>query len=247
MSNVIFIGNVGTTSGPLGKRCGVMQQAVKAWADVVNKNGGIAGRLVRVEIDDDANDTARHLSLIQQMVEQKQVVVFAGIPATTTQGASVTYLEEKGVPVVGGSLGNAVWGTSPILFPQGIAGWQKARMLMHAAATSGKTRYAFIGQPEPSREATLKALREAAEEVGIEVAFASEIQAGAPDYREVCLAAKRAGIELMTIAAEFNTQVKVIESFVRQQFSPIYVTTGTTTDWARTWRGPSACLGQRRG
>ena len=60
MSNVIFIGNVGTTSGPLGKRYGVMQQAVKAWADVVNKNGGIAGRLVRVEIDDDANDTARH-------------------------------------------------------------------------------------------------------------------------------------------------------------------------------------------
>ena len=60
--------------------------------------------------------------------------------------------------------------------------------------------------------------------------FASEIQAGAADYTVLCLAAKRAWIELMTIAAEFNTQVKVIESCVRQQFSPIYVTTGTTTD-----------------
>jgi branched-chain amino acid transport system substrate-binding protein len=230
MNNDIFIGNVGTTSGPLGKRYGVMQHAVKAWAEEVNKHGGLAGRLVRVEVGDDANDPARHLGLVQHMVEQKHVVAFAGMPAATTQRASVAYLEEQGVPVVGGSLGNAVWGTSPILFPQGIAAQRKGRMLMRAAATSGKTRYAFIGQPELSRDATLKALRSAAEEVGIEVALTSEIQAGAPDATEVCLAAKRAGIELMTIAAEFPTQVQVIESCTRQQFNPIYVTTGTTTD-----------------
>jgi branched-chain amino acid transport system substrate-binding protein len=230
MSDAFVIDNVGTTSGPLGERYGVMQQAVQVWAEVVNRHGGLAGRPVHVEVGDDANDPARHLSLIQRMVEQQHAVAFVGMPAATTQGASVTYLEEQGVPVVGGSLGNAVWGTSSILFPQGIVATQRARMLMHAAATTGKTRYAFIGEPEPSREATLKALRRAAQEVGIEVAVTREIPPDALNYTEVCFAAKQAGVELMTIAAAFPTQVKVIESCVRQQFSPIYVTTGTTTD-----------------
>jgi branched-chain amino acid transport system substrate-binding protein len=73
MNTKFIIGNVGTTSGPLGKRYGVMQQAVQVWADVVNKHGGIAGHPVRVEAGDDANDPARHLSLVQQMVEQQHV------------------------------------------------------------------------------------------------------------------------------------------------------------------------------
>lgn len=165
------------------------------------------------------------------MVEEKRVVAFVGMPAVDTQGASVEYLEEKDVPVVGGVLGNPVWGTSPILFPQGIASTQKARMLMHAAATSGKTKYAFIAIPESPREAIVKTLRSgAAEEAGIEVVFDAEIPVGAPDYTVVCRDAQRAGVELMTIAADFDTQAKVTESCARQGFNPIYVTTGTAEE-----------------
>jgi branched-chain amino acid transport system substrate-binding protein len=209
----------------------VMQPAVKAWADVVNKDGGVAGRPVRVEVADDANDPARHLRLVQEMVEQKRVVAFAGVPATSTQGASVEYLEEKGVPVVGGNLGNFVWGTSPILFPQGIGATQKARMLMHAAAISGKTKFAFLGIPESAREMLVKVFKGGvAAEAGIEVVFDAGIPAGASDYSEVCLAARDAGVELMTIAADFNTLANVMESAARTDgFSPTWVMTGTGT------------------
>jgi branched-chain amino acid transport system substrate-binding protein len=228
----IVIGNVGTTSVAWMKyrAYAVMQQAVQVWADVVNESGGIAGRPLRVEVADDANDPARHVGLVRQMVEQQGVVAFAGMPAVDTQAASLMYLERAGVPVVGGVLGNAVWGTSPILFPQGIAATQKDRMLMYAAATTGKSRYAFIGIPESPRDAIVKRLRNGpAKEAGIEVVFDAGIEAGAADYTDVCRAAQRAEVELMTIAADFKTQAKMIESCARLGFNPIYVTTGTAT------------------
>ena len=159
-----------------------MQPAVQAWADKVNKTGGIAGRPVLVVVGDDANDPAAQLRLVQEMVEQRSVVAFAGMPAADTQDASVEYLEAKGVPVTGGVLANPAWGTSPIMFPQGVGGQQKLRLLTRAAATSGKTRWAFIGLLESDVDAAARASRgRAAEEAGIQVVFDGQIYPGAPD------------------------------------------------------------------
>lgn len=228
----LVIGNVGNASGPHG----VYQQAVQAWAEVVNENGGIAGRPVRVEVADDADDPVTHLNLVEQMVEEESVVAFVGMPADNTMAASAGYLETMGVPVVGGALGNPAWGTSPILFPQGFVERERARVITQAAAISGRTRYTFIWPgaefpPAPARQGIYEALRAAGEEVGIElVTLDEQFQAGAPDdYTAVCLAAQGAGIELMTLAADNNTQAQVIESCACQGFDPIYVTTGTTT------------------
>ena len=138
---------------------GLFQSRRFAWAGEVNKTGGIGGRPVLVVVGDDANDPAAQLRLVQEMVEQRGVVALAGMPAADKQDASVEYLEGKGVPVAGGVLANPAWGTSPILFPQGMGGQQKLRLLTRAAATSGKTRWAFIGLLESDVDATARASR----------------------------------------------------------------------------------------
>ena len=229
----IVIGNVGNTSvrGPKIRDFAVMQPAVQAWAGEVNKTGGIGGRPVLVVVGDDANDPAAQLRLVQEMVEQRGVVAFAGMPAADTQDASVEYLEAKGVPVAGGVLANPAWGTSPILFPQGMGGQQKLRLLTRAAATSGKTRWAFIGLLESDVDATARASRSrAAEEAGIQVVFDGQIYPGAPDAAELCRSAKRAGAELMSIAAGPGIQATVVESCARERFHPIYVIPPPATD-----------------
>jgi branched-chain amino acid transport system substrate-binding protein len=226
----IVIGNVGTTSGSTGQRSDGMQQAVQASAEVVNRDGGIAGRAVRVEVADDAEDPAEHLRLTEEMVERKGVVAFAGSPAHATQQASVEYLEDKGVPVAGGVIGSPVWGTSPILFPQGVAGSDKADMLMRVAATSGKTRYGYLGVNADARAQTVTALEGgAAARAGLEVVFDAGIEVDAADYTDVCLAAQRAGVEILTIGAFPATLAKITESCARQQFHPTYVTSGSST------------------
>lgn len=229
----IVIGNIGTVSKAYAKysEYAPMQKAVQAWADWTNRNGGINGRPIRVEVADDDNSVAKHYSLVQQMVEQKHVTAFVGNPAVDTQPASARYLEEKGVPAIGGSLGNAIWGRSTMLFPHGIAETNKARMLMQAAALTGKHKFAFLTVPKSPRELIIKALRSGpAQEAGIEVIFDSAVQEGrTADNSPACLAAKKAGVEIVTIAGDFETIASVMESCAKSGFNPAYVTTGTIT------------------
>jgi branched-chain amino acid transport system substrate-binding protein len=239
--DTIVLGNVGTMSGPLGERYGAMQKAVQAWADTVNDNGGIGGRPVRLEVADDGNDPAKNLNLVKQMVEEKHVVAFVGAPAPNTQEASVKYLEDKGVPVIGGIVGETPWGESPILFPQALAAPNKARVLLATAASTGKHKYAFVGinthghghAGQPSIDEFVEDFKAgAAEEAGIELVYEGQLEPEAPDaeYVKVCQDAKAAGAEMMTILTDFNVQKKIIDSCVSQQYNPVYVTTGTTTD-----------------
>lgn len=237
----IVIGNVGTISGPLGERYGAMQKAVRAWADAVNSNGGLRGRPVRVETADDANDPAKNLTLVKQMVEEKHVVAFVGVPTPHTQSASTEYLEEKGVPVIGGIVGEPPWGESPILFPHAISAANKARVLLATAASTGKSKYAFVGinthghghAGQPSIDEFVDGFKAgAAAEMGIELTYEAQFEPDAPDteYARVCREAKASGAEMMTILTDFTVQKKVVDACVKEQFTPVYVATGTTTD-----------------
>jgi branched-chain amino acid transport system substrate-binding protein len=233
----IVIGNVGTTSGLIGSHYGVMQKAVLAWADEVNHKGGIGGHPVRVEVADDGNDPAKNLNLVREMVEQKGVVAFVGVPSANTQSGSVKYLEEKGVPVIGGVTGDEPWGESPILFPQGFTEKTKSSALMYAVATTGKTKFAWVETEEHAREPGEshtqeigEALERDAKETKVQLAYVKLFDPAKVDYNDVCSSAKRAGVEAMTIVAEFNLQAKLMTACAAQQFNPIYVTTGTTTD-----------------
>lgn len=239
----IVLGNVGTMSGPLGDRYGAMQKAVQAWADTVNANGGIGGRQIRLEVADDANDAAKHLQLVKDMVEKKHVVAFIGEPSPNTLEESVEYLEKKGVPVIGGIVGEEPWGGSPVLFPHAITGKDKARALIYTAAATGKKKYAFVGidthggghPGQPSIEEFVDGIEGpngAGKEFGVDLVYTTEFEPDAPDaeYAKACQEAKRAGVDVMTILTDFPTQAKVIKACLRQNFEPTYVATGTTTD-----------------
>jgi branched-chain amino acid transport system substrate-binding protein len=229
----IVIGNIGTVSKDYAKytEYAPMQKAVLAWAEWMNKHGGINGHRIRVEVADDDNSVAKHYSLVQEMVEQKHVIAFVGNPAVDTQPASVRYLEEKGIPTIGGSLGNAIWGRSPMLFPHGIAETNRARMLMQAAALTGKHKFAFLTVPKNPRAMIIQALNSGpAQEAGIEVVFDAAVNEGAnADNSSVCLEAQKAGVEIVTVAGDFETIASVMTSCAKSGFKPAYVTTGTIT------------------
>jgi branched-chain amino acid transport system substrate-binding protein len=191
----IVIGNIGTVSNSFAKysEYAPMQKAVQAWADWTNKHGGVDGHPIRVEVADDENSPAKHLSRVQELVEQKHVVAFVGNPAVDTQPASVRYLEEQGVPAIGGALGNEMWGRSPMLFPHGVAEVQRARMLMQTAALTGNHKFAFFAIPTSPRQIIIKALNSGpAQEAGIQVVFDAVVD-NETDNIAACLGAKRAG------------------------------------------------------
>ncbi len=72
------------------------------WAKWVNANGGVAAHPVNVIAKDDANDPARALQAVQDLVENEGIVVFVGNASSATDAAFKDYLNSKNIPDVGG-------------------------------------------------------------------------------------------------------------------------------------------------
>jgi len=97
-------------------------KALRAWAAQVNARGGLAGHPVNLIVADDGSDPARHQALVQQLVEERGVIAFVYNSAPLSGQASVKYLTDKRVPVIGSELAGQWFYESPMFFPQASSG-----------------------------------------------------------------------------------------------------------------------------
>ncbi len=117
--STIALGNVGTYSGVIGAVFSGAQQTMGVWQAYVNAHGGLNGHPVHVYIEDDGADPSTSVSDVEQEVTQDHVVAFVGNLVPLTASASVSYLQQKNIPVIGGDASSATWWQSPVYFPQG--------------------------------------------------------------------------------------------------------------------------------
>jgi ABC-type branched-subunit amino acid transport system substrate-binding protein len=76
----------------------VIADAMRAYWDYINSQGGIYGRKIRFIVGDDHYNPADAVEVVRKLVEQDQVFAIVGGLGDPTQLAVIDYLEEKGVP-----------------------------------------------------------------------------------------------------------------------------------------------------
>jgi branched-chain amino acid transport system substrate-binding protein len=237
----IVIGNVGTTSGPLGASFGVMQEGVQAWVDYVNDHGGINGRPVRLVTGDDSADPAKFLAAVQQMVQQDGVIAFVGVPAGTTVQAGAAYLGQQQVPIVGGVLGNFAWDSTPVYFPQGVGPSRQVQVIAENIAAVAKAekqknaKVAVVRLPVASARQVVELWRGSGgqpgvlEQLGLEFAADIEVQQGQADYTAACIALRDSDAQYALLQMDENTIARLTQSCSRQQLETTYVTSPSIT------------------
>ena len=125
--STIALGNVGTYSGVIGAVFSGAQQTMGVWQAYVNPHGGLNGHPVHVYIEDDGADPSTSVSDVEQEVTQDHVIAFVGNLMPLTVQASVSYLQQQNIPVIGGDASSTTWWQSPILFPQGGVTWDPTK------------------------------------------------------------------------------------------------------------------------
>ncbi len=223
----LVIGAVGTWSGPVAANVKPIVDMLEVWAEDVNARGGLDGHPVELVVVDDGGDPARHLAAVRDLVENRNAFAFAGnaFPISYSDGLR-TYLEEQGVPVVGGSISHEVWDQSPVFFPQGTSFGNFAPS--HVAATRALRPDATKWGQLTCREAdACRALAAAwpqiAETQGFEIAYTAEVSLAEPDFTAQCLAAKDAGVEVMAVGMDSNSIQRLAQSCARQDFRPTFI------------------------
>src|SRR4051812_44024663 len=114
----IVLGFICSCTGPLAPSIGRSADVIKAWGSWVNNHGGINGHPVKVVTYDDGQTPAKGLAAAKKLVEQDHVQAIVGqMSLVTTSWAS--YVDGKGVPVVGGQPVDTPFFTDPNFFASG--------------------------------------------------------------------------------------------------------------------------------
>lgn len=222
------IGTVGHYSGAFGAVLGPGTRAVQAWAAARNAEGGVNCHQVKYVIADDGADPSRQQALVQQLVERDGVIAFVYMANPITGAASVKYLTEKRVPVIGGSAGEGEWVySSPMHFPHASSNLLLTRAVFAAqgevARREGKSKLGVIACVEVQACSRAYDLGESyGPEFGMRVVYRAKVSLVQPDYTSECLAARNAGVETMFLGIEVAGSIRLARSCKSVSYQPLY-------------------------
>jgi branched-chain amino acid transport system substrate-binding protein len=234
-------GTFGTGSGVIGRAVQPIITADKAWSADINARGGLAGHPVKLIFGDDGGDPAAALAIAKRMVEQDKVVAFIGTYLVTTTPAVTPYLEQVGVPMIGGPGGNEIEDHSPMVFNPQIGSDEALGHAIHLAVTSqnDKRKMAILYCREAS---SCKQQRDRALQFAplydMKIVYEAQVSIAQPDFTAEVISARNAGAEIVTMLTDEQTIVRVARSAHRQGWNP--VVTGTYTANAEVVQQPDA-------
>ena len=226
--STIALGNVGTYSGVIGAVFSGAQQTIGVWQAYVNQHGGLNGHPVHVYIEDDGADPSTSVSDVEQEVSQDHVIAFVGNLMPLTVQASVSYLQQQNIPVIGGDASSTTWWQSPVLFPQGASdlGSDQAIFTIKAAAAKGYNKMGVLYCVEdPTCSNGIQSLIQqgGGQQAGVTTVYSSSFSITQPDFTAQCLDAKNAGATFIYFAGDGDSLMRMSNNCAAQGYKPLYV------------------------
>jgi branched-chain amino acid transport system substrate-binding protein len=216
---------VGTYSGVIGAVFAGAQQALEVWEAYTNAHGGLNGHPVHVFFEDDGGDPSSSATDVQQEVTQDHVIAFVGDLMPLTVSASVPYLQQQNIPVIGGDASSIEWWQSPILFPQasGLSG--ENDITIKAAVAKGYTKMGLLYCIEDATctNAYTQLIQQGgAKADGVDPVYVSTYSITQPDLTAECLDAKQAGATFIYFAGDGDSLVRMSSDCSAQGYNPLY-------------------------
>jgi branched-chain amino acid transport system substrate-binding protein len=224
----IPIGVVGSYSGSASSAIAGARDSIQAWAESVNAAGGINGKKIKLYVEDDGGGTSTSLTKVKSLVEKDEVVAIVG-QASTVSVTWQSYIEGKGIPVVGGNNVQPTYLSSPDFFNVGGNLVANYYGISELAKGNGPTIGNVYCAELPDCENTVVMLKSAGTSTGVDVSFTAKITSSSPDYTAVCQGLKGADVHSYALGIPPTTQAKLLTQ-CRQQGVDAKVVLGSTAD-----------------
>lgn len=204
----VTVGNAAATSGPLAFVGTPFVAGMQAYFDMVNEDGGVAGRTIEYIQYDDQFDSAQGLTYTQTLVEDDQVFALVGHFGTPTVTATQDYLEEVGIPTVYYATGASILfnpeatdGARASFPVQPIYDAEGEVMVARAMADLNATKIAVIYANDDAGRGMLNGIQKRAVELGISLASIVQVDPTSDDLSTAAQSTKAANADVIIVAA----------------------------------------------
>ena len=222
----IKLGSVGTYSGIVGQNVAPGAKAMQAWAAGLNARGGLSGHKIDLVVADDGGDPARHVALIQQLVEKNGVIAFTYNAGVLSGQSSVDYVTRKRVPVIGSEMASDWFYSSPMFFPQGSSGRLLPSAGLGASADllkpEGKSKVSIITCSDGIQicKDGAELAPKVAKDNGLQVVYQGQASLAQPDFTAECLNSQRGGADIVYIVMDANSANRIGRSCASVGYHP---------------------------
>ncbi|MGD9793004.1 MAG: ABC transporter substrate-binding protein [Acidimicrobiia bacterium] len=203
-----------------------------AWESWVNTElGGIAGRPVKVIVEDTAAQSAQAQAAAKKLVEQDKVSAII-ILDTTSETAMADYLETAKVPVIGGSTNAAaIWLGKPNYFMITSTNPVTAASGVFAAAANGAKNYgAAVCAEVPACAEGGKLYGAVAPQIPTPIAYGGLVTAAAtaPNYTAECLKLIELKVDWVQISMSVAPGLRLAADCQKQGFTGTFGASSAT-------------------
>jgi branched-chain amino acid transport system substrate-binding protein len=215
----IKVGNTVATSGPLAFVGTPFKAGMQAYFDMVNGNGGVAGRTIEYIQYDDQFDSAKGLTYTQQLVEDDKVFAIVGHFGTGTVTATQSYLEEVGIPTVYYATGASILynpdatGNERASFPvQPIYDSEGEVMVARALSDLNATSIGVIYSNDDAGKGILHGIQKRADELGITLPSVAQVSPTSDDMSVAAQIMVDSGVDVVIVAANQTPAATAIKA-----------------------------------
>lgn len=195
--------------------------AYELWAQTVNENGGIDGRTVRLELQDDRSETETAVTAVQRIIEQEDADAILGPFGSGHSAAVMGVVEEVGVPML------APMASSPSIFtadnnwsfmgyPMAGTGWDPSAAVL---ADNGASTAAVLRTEVAVHEIEAGGLKESLDSEGIEhQTWTNEF--GAEDLSTQISEIRGYDPDAVYLITYGGTTIAALREMINRDFSP---------------------------
>jgi branched-chain amino acid transport system substrate-binding protein len=194
--------------------------AIQAWQDATNAAGGVNGRKIDVIYDDDTGNPGLALSQVEKAINGGVIAI---IDNTGLDTDWITYAAAHGVPVM--SQGDSQTATtSEDFFNVGETLDEYFTNFIDLARKYGqKTLGEMYCAESPVCLQAVAPLKATGTAMHFPITFAEEVSSSAPNYTAQCLAAKQAGIQVISTATAPVVAEHIAANCATQNYDPYFI------------------------
>jgi ABC-type branched-subunit amino acid transport system substrate-binding protein len=229
----IRIGQWGPQTGPAAP-WGAVARGTGVLFQMINDEGGIAGRKIEYSMFDDGYNPAKTKAGVKELQEGKGMFGWACGVGSACGLAVKDYLMEKKIPWVGPAAGSLNWITPPqkYLFAVYPLYYTEAQVLVrYAVKTMGKKKVAIAYQNDDYGKNGVQGAEKELAKHGLKLVAQVPVEQADTDMKPLVMEFKKVDADIVLLWVTPTHAVRIVGTAQAMQFKPQWMSSSTCSDF----------------